>query len=139
LPKRLKQNAISKVSPAPGTPIPEPQNSRGHTKNTREIWRLQLKHRNSARDIFLKPGLSRLPSSQMMQKDRTMQNFIGLIIESAAVLAALALQFDKARRERAALRELEKLDQSALNDLGMTRADLVTRTFGREQGACANF
>lgn len=68
-----------------------------------------------------------------------MQNIIGLIVETVAMLGMLAMQMDKTRRAHAALRELEKLDQSALDDLGMTRADLVARTFGREQGACASF
>lgn len=42
-------------------------------------------------------------------------------------------------RTSRALRELELLDQSMLNDLGMSRAALVGRCHGRDAGQCAAF
>lgn len=43
------------------------------------------------------------------------------------------------RRRARALRELELLDQSALNDVGMSRAALVAMSHGRRAGGCAAY
>lgn len=42
------------------------------------------------------------------------------------------------RRERA-LRQLESLDQATLNDLGMSRGELVSLTHGHVAGECAAY
>lgn len=38
-----------------------------------------------------------------------------------------------------ALRQLEHLDQATLNDLGMSRVELVSRSYGRAAARCAAF
>ena len=45
----------------------------------------------------------------------------------------------RGRRQRMALRELEKLDQAALNDVGLCRGALVTVTHGHRDGQCAAY
>lgn len=53
---------------------------------------------------------------------------------------ACALRFFRVFRRRSnALRELETLDQATLNDLGMSRAELVSLTHGRDAGECAAY
>lgn len=44
-----------------------------------------------------------------------------------------------ARRRAQALRQLETVDQQTLNDLGMSRATLVSMTFGKQAGQCAAY
>ena len=43
------------------------------------------------------------------------------------------------RRRAKGLKELELLDQAALNDLGMTRATLVGISYGKDAGRCAAY
>ncbi|MEL6997840.1 MAG: DUF1127 domain-containing protein [Pseudomonadota bacterium] len=45
----------------------------------------------------------------------------------------------EAPRQRRALRELEQMDLSALEDIGLSRSELVGRCFGQKNGQCADF
>ncbi len=38
-----------------------------------------------------------------------------------------------------ARKQLERLDQATLNDLGMSRVELVSRIYGKTAGKCAAF
>lgn len=45
----------------------------------------------------------------------------------------------RGNRKTRALRELEMLDQSTLNDVGMSRAALVSLSHGYQAGRCAAY
>ncbi|MEM1297720.1 MAG: hypothetical protein AAGH68_00475 [Pseudomonadota bacterium] len=57
----------------------------------------------------------------------------------AAWMARKIRHISNARRRARALRELELMDQSALNDLGMSRGVLVAMSHGRHAGRCAAY
>ncbi len=57
----------------------------------------------------------------------------------AEVLAHSMRERSEQRRRARALRELELLDQAALNDLGVSRAALVSMSHGQEAGRCSAY
>ncbi len=54
-------------------------------------------------------------------------------------IARYLQQARDARRHARGLRELELLDQVALNDLGMSRGALVSMSYGKRAGRCAHY
>lgn len=48
-------------------------------------------------------------------------------------------QMQETRRRAKALRELEHMSQQSLNDIGMSRAALISITHGDRSGKCAAY